>query len=225
MAYKISNESKIEEGRGKGKGEDYKPWIETREIGSKGTCSNPIDWKTGRTVELLSQGEAYFWHILRWNDAIDDIREQYPLDLKTTLKICDEYGIKHPHDRNTYMTSDFYVLYKNGKEKVFSVKNSRTVLKNKRTKEKLGIEACYWKKYRNVDFEIVYKEDMNIVYAENIRFVCVYYDRSKVFDEISLLKHLIATKQIVVDMENNLIDIPSLLKQYHELIKKIGEIK
>lgn len=157
-----TNEYKLEEGRGKGHGRDYKPWIETREVSSSGTCSNPIDWKTGRTVELLSQGESYFWHILRWNDKVDDIREQYPLDIETTLKICDDFNIKHPHDRKTYMTSDFYVTYKNGTKKIFSVKNSRDVLNQKRTKEKLSVEACYWKKYRNIDYKLVFLEKNSI---------------------------------------------------------------
>lgn len=157
-----TNEYKLEEGRGKGHGRDYKPWIETREVSSSGTCSNPIDWKTGRTVELLSQGESYFWHILRWNDKVDDIREQYPLDIETTLKICDDFNIKHPHDRKTYMTSDFYVTYKDGTKKIFSVKNSRDVLNQKRTKEKLSVEACYWKKYRNIDYKLVFLEKNSI---------------------------------------------------------------
>ena len=87
MSETKSNASKIEEGRGKGSGASYKPWIQTREISSCGTCSNPKDWKTGRTVELLSQGEAYFWHMLRWDDNILDIREQYPLDLELTNEI------------------------------------------------------------------------------------------------------------------------------------------
>ena len=52
----IKNDTKINEGRGKGSGASYLPWIQTREISSVGTCSNPKDWKTGRTVELLSQG-------------------------------------------------------------------------------------------------------------------------------------------------------------------------
>ena len=196
-----TNEYKLEEGRGKGHGRDYKPWIETREVSSIGTCSNPIDWKTGRTVELLSQGESYFWHILRWNDKVDDIREQYPLDIETTLKICDDFNIKHPHDRKTYMTSDFYVTYKDGTEKIFSVKNSRDVLNQK----------------------LVFKDEMNQILAENIRFVCVYYDRSRVFDETSLLKHLIATKQIKVDMETQFLDIPTLLETYRNLLSTLTD--
>lgn len=218
-----TNVYKLEEGRGKGHGAEYKPWIETREVSSIGTCSNPIDWKTGRTVELLSQGESIFWHILRWDDTVDDIREQYPLDIETTLKICDDFNIKHPHDRKTYMTSDFYVTYKDGTEKIFSVKNSRDVLNQKRTKEKLSVEACYWKKYRNIDYEVVFKDEMNQILAENIRFVCVYYDRSRVFDETSLLKHLIATKQIKVDMETQFLDIPTLLETYRNLLSTLTD--
>ena len=88
------------------------------------------------------------------------------------------------------------------------------MLKKKRTKEKLSVEACYWKKYRNIDYEVVFKDEMNQILAENIRFVCIYYDQSRVFDKVSLLKHLIATKQIKVDMETQLLDIPVLLETY-----------
>lgn len=42
----IKNDTKINEGRGKGSGASYLPWIQTREISSVGTCSNPKDWKT-----------------------------------------------------------------------------------------------------------------------------------------------------------------------------------
>ena len=93
------------------------------------------------------------------------------------------------------MTSDFYVTYKDGKEKVFSVKPSRNVLKKKRTKEKLAVEKVYWERFRHVPFEIVYNDEMNIVLAENIRMVCMFYDLSSVFDEMSMLKHYIATKK------------------------------
>lgn len=215
-----SNAIKIKEGRGTGSGASYLPWLETREVSSSGTCSNPIDWKTGRTVELLSQGEAYWWHILRWDDDIKDIREQYPLDLKTTLEICDDFCVHHPHNRNTYMTSDFYVTYVDGSEKVFSVKTSKKVLNKKRTKEKLAIEKVYWTKYRNVPFEIVYKDEMNIIFAENIRMVCAYYNENNVFDEMSLLKHLIAIKYLNVDMESQRLDFMYLLETYRNVLNE-----
>ena len=103
------------------------------------------------------------------------------------------------------------------------MENSRDVLNQKRTKEKLSVEACYWKKYRNIDYKLVFKDEMNQILAENIRFVCVYYDRSRVFDETSLLKHLIATKQIKVDMETQFLDIPTLLETYRNLLSTLTD--
>ena len=82
--------------------------------------------------------------MLRWDDNILDIREQYPLDLELTNEICDDRCCKHPGGRNCYMTTDFYVIYKDGSEKAFSVKTSRNLLKKRRTKEKLDIERCYF---------------------------------------------------------------------------------
>ena len=81
--------------------------------------------------------------MLRWDDNILDIREQYPLDLELTNEICDDRCCKHPGGRNCYMTTDFYVIYKDGPEKAFSVKTSKKLLNKKRTKEKLDIERCY----------------------------------------------------------------------------------
>lgn len=109
----ISDQRKRQEGRGTGTEKDYKPYIQAREVNSLGTCSNPIDWKTGRTVELLSQGESALWHILRWDDDVVDIREQYPLDLKQTFKISGKLGIQHP-GKNP-MTTDLLATMRDGR--------------------------------------------------------------------------------------------------------------
>lgn len=123
------------------------------------------------------------------------------------------------------MTTDFYVIYKDGSEKAFSVKTSRNLLKKRRTKEKLDIERCYWEKFRHVPYEIVFKEDMNVVFAENIRIVSKFYNASSVFDEMSMLKHMIATKRIQVDMESEPLDFPYLLEQYREALPEVkGEV-
>ena len=63
-----SQKGKFKEHRGTGTGADYKPWIQTGEFGSRGTAANPIDWKTGRQIHLLSQGEVIAWYLLRWDD-------------------------------------------------------------------------------------------------------------------------------------------------------------
>lgn len=84
--------------------------------------------------------------------------------------------------------------------------------KVERTLQLLMIEKLYWQS-RDVEYHLVYKEDLNIVYADNIRRVVEYYDSNRVHDDISRIKHLIATKQITVDLEHEL-DYSILVSQY-----------
>jgi hypothetical protein len=216
---RISEETKRKQGRGTGSGATYKPYIQAREFNSLGTTSNPIDWETGRTMELLSQGEAKLWHILHWDDENIDIREQVDLNLKDTLKISDEYGVLHPKNRTTSMTTDFVVTKYDRSEIAYSLKTSREALEDDRTTEKLFIEKCYWIR-RNVEFNLVYKDELNNKLAQNIRLVTEFYRKSSVFDEMSLLKHLIATKQIIVDMETQILDLGKIYKDYKDVVYK-----
>lgn len=62
---------------------------------------------------------------------------------------------------------------------------------------------------------------MNIVFAENIRMVCMFYDLSSVFDEMSMLKHYIATKKIQVDMESEPLDFQYLLEIYRDVLPEV----
>lgn len=225
---KILEETKIKQGRGTGSGADYKPWIYTTEQNSQGTCSTPIDWITGRTVELLSQGEDMVWHILRFDEEVTDIREQFPLDNEIVKKICADYNIRVP--RST-MTTDFLVTFKSGFNAAYSIKNSRSdfskinksdkaIRKIDRTLEKLQIEKLYWENYKNTHYQIIFKDEINTVYYQNIRAVCEYYDLNTVHDKISAIKHMIATKQLKVDMKNKLIDFNKLSKTITNIRKK-----
>lgn len=62
---------------------------------------------------------------------------------------------------------------------------------------------------------------MNIVFAENIRMVCMFYDLSSVFDEMSMLKHYIATKKIQIDMESEPLDFQYLLEIYRDVLPEV----
>jgi hypothetical protein len=109
---RISDLSRLKQGRGSGQGAYYKPWILTNEIGSLGTAANPVDYKTGRTIELLSRNEYYYWEVMRFRDDVIDIREQYPLlPLSLTLQIAEELGVKHPQYKGIpiVMTTDFLI--------------------------------------------------------------------------------------------------------------------
>lgn len=202
--------------RGTGRGINYTPFNKVSDFGSNGTCSNPIDWQTGRTVHLLSQGEAILWHLLRWDEHTEEVREQYPLQLKDTLRLCDQYGVHHPHNRATPMTTDFLVIHRDGSTAAFSLKNSHIELENSRTVQKLFIEQQYWIE-KKVPFQLTFKNELNTILYHNIRQVVEYYSSKSVHDDISILKHLIAVRKIVPpDMSSVVLNFPELLQKYRK---------
>lgn len=171
-----------------------------------------IDWKHGRQMELLSQAEVWWYYVLRWDDNVQDIQEQYPLSLGATLAICDRFHFVHPANRQTRMTTDFLVTYQDGIRKAISIKTDRSVLDDPRIIEKQFIEKVYWKA-AGVPFQILYKEDLTRRHIMNIRDVVYCYDASRVVDDIGKLRYLIAHKKIEVDLEAKL-DYQALAKQY-----------
>lgn len=216
---RISEQRKKREHRGEGSGANYKPYIQAREFNSLGTCSNPIDWKTGRTVELLSQTEKAVWYLLRWDDQVTDIQEQYPLELSKTVALSQELGIRHPKDTSTRMTTDFLVTLKNKPRMAVSVKASRADLESNRTIEKLYLEKQYWKS-QGVPFSLVFKSDVNMTAVNNIRLITEFYSPESIFDEVSALKHLIAQKLIHVDLAKEPLNFQKLLNNYREVVEK-----
>ena len=211
---KVSEQTKLDQHRGEGHGKDYKPWIRVNEFNSLGTTSNPVDWKNGRTMQLLSQGEMYAYYINRWDESVIDIREQFPLDLEDTLRIADSEHLKHPKNRESRMTSDLLLDYADGSQKVLSIKRNRSALDDDRTTVKLWIEQEYWKG-KGVPFEVLFANEMNLTMVTNIRLVAEFYDLSDVFDSVSYLKYLIAHHQIRQDMEMKIIPFCRLAKELH----------
>ncbi len=211
MSKRISPETKQLRKMGMGTGADYKPYITTSEFNSQGTTSVIKDWKTGRGVHCLSQGEMLLYYILRWDDSNEDIREQFPLDYEDTVSIAENMNIKPPQD---IMTTDMLVTKSNGALIAYSVKASNNL--SKRQLELLCIEKQYWIN-KGIDYHLVFKSDLNRVYASNIRLVTEFYDASRVFDTISALKHKIAIKEIAVDMETKLLDTEALNELLFEL--------
>ena len=207
----ISKDRKLREGRGTGTGEGYIPWLLNREINSIGTASEVIDYKTGRQVHLLSQGEVYWYYLLRWRDDVEDIREQFPLELNITVPISRKLGFKHPYNDKTCMTTDMLITKTDGTNEAYSVKTDRSVLDNARTVEKIYIEKCYWESL-NIPFHIVYKSDVNWTLVKNIMDVTACYDDSCVYDAYSALRYKIAHKEICVDMERELLDYNKIIE-------------
>ena len=215
MKRRILDSTKRREKRGEGTGADYRPWIKAREINSAGVTHNIVDWKTGRTVELLSEGEAMAYYILRWNDSAADIREQFPLDLDATNAIADQAGISRVDHGRDRMTTDLLVTWTDGTYTAYSVKADRSQTEKPRDIERLWVEKMYWTA-RKVPWKLIYKEDLDRAYADNIRLCVEFYDKNKVFDEISRLKHRIAVKEIRVDMRHGILDFPTLAAENRE---------
>ncbi len=222
MSRRISNNTKNTRGMGKGKGKDYKPYITTSEFNSQGTTSIIKDWKTNRGIHCLSQGEALWYYILRWDDSNIDIREQYPLNKDMTLKISSDNGFKHPGDKNYIMTTDFIVTKEDMSLEAYSIKANREL--NKRSLEILCIEKLYWNSM-GVPFKLLFKTDVNKILAANIRLVTEFYDLDTVFDKYSAFKHKVAVKEYKIDMEHELItnnDIEKILKVRDERYSIFG---
>lgn len=211
---KISEKSKEREGRGKGNGKDYKPYIKAREFNSLGICSNFVDWKTGRHVELFSQTELAAYCTLHWDDSVIDINEQYPLDNESVTAILHKKNrelkerrlpaLKSPIINNAPMTSDLVVTYADSKKKVFLVKYNKKSI-SERDIEKLWIEKTYWNQL-GCEWKLIDQSDVNMILVKNIMLVTEFYDESRIFDEVSLIKHAIATKELEVDLEHDILN-------------------
>lgn len=210
---KITEKGKLREKRGTGSGADYTPWIKIREVNSIGTASIVSDYKTGRKVHLLSQGEVYYYYLLRWDDTVKDIREQYPLVLQRTVAIADKLGFRHPKDRQTRMTTDFLVTRTNGQLEAYSIKNDRRILEQHRTLEKLRIEQLYWE-LQGIPYHLCFKSDVNRILVQNIMDVVACYNPKYIQDDVSLLRHMIAHKKIKADMHSAKLDYMHLLTRH-----------
>ncbi len=201
MSRPPSRETKLSRHMGMGTGREYRPYITTSEFNSQGTTAVIPDWKTGRGVHCMSQGEAYWFYVLRWDDENIDIREQFPLDRIATEQITEIFKFKHPGNKPDYvMTTDFVVTKADGSTVAYSVKHDRNL--SKRTLQLLCIEKAYWEG-KGATFQMLFKEDLNLLLVENIRNVVRFYNIDNVFDEYSLIKHKIATKQVPWDMEHD----------------------
>lgn len=166
----------LKEGRGAGNGAEYKPWLTTQDVPSSGREHRVFSRKTGRIHHLLSDGEWRLFLHLEWCDAVQDIREQFPLDRHETERIAEQLGVRHPQDIQTkvrlVMTTDFVVdVVRGGKlvTEALSFKPSKE-LEKPRTLEKLQVERTYWE-LQGVSWRIVTELDLHMALIRNLEWV------------------------------------------------------
>ena len=173
---KKTDKGRLKEGRGTGRGKNYKPWLKVHEFPSNGRVHRPMGWKTKRIHQLMSDLEYYYFLIIQWQETVLDIREQYPLlPLEQTIHIAQDLGIPHPSDpwgKPVVMTTDFLITVKKD-NLVYDM--ARTIkplvqLEEKRVREKFLIEKAYWK-LKDMDWGIVTDQEIPKTRAQNIAFL------------------------------------------------------
>lgn len=192
MRYSENIKEKIREGRGRGTGARYKPWIIVQDLSSSGQSNREFGHKAGRQHDLLSKLELHFFLILEWSLKVTDIREQFPLlsanklsPLEATLSIAKQNDITHPIDRGKEpcaLTTDFLITVA---RPIGTVTHARTVkpskkLSESRILEKFEIERRYWRD-KEIDWAIVTEHEIDPVLVDNIKWIHKYMPVSSLY--------------------------------------------
>lgn len=171
------------EGRGRGKGSKYKPWITIYDYPSKGRISRVKGIKTQRIHHFLSDIEKSFFFLCEWDDRIIDIQEKFPLNRLKTLEICEEANISHPiseeDEEPLVLTTDFLLTYYSKElqeeyQQAFSIQPSSS-LKSLKAIELLEIQRRYWES-KDIPFFIFTEKQINKVVVSNITFALSGYE-------------------------------------------------
>jgi hypothetical protein len=167
------------EGRGRGRGADYKPWLTVQDVPSSGRTHRLRGLKTGRQHHLLSDVEWRLFLLFDWADTVEDIREQFPLDRAVTRRIADEIGVRHPTDPATktpvVMSTDLVIdVIRDGRVVTLAraVKPSSELAKL-RILEKLEIERRCWVE-QGIEWGILTEKDVPMTAVIGILWVHDY---------------------------------------------------
>lgn len=175
---------RIRDGRGRGTGAGYRPWLDVRQKGLDSNSWRPCG-KNGRTYHLLSNIEFAVFAILDRLQHTKDIREQFPLlPLATTQSIAADLGRPHPRacpfqDKggpkvDIVMTTDLLVDMEDlpgfPANVAISVKRAGaledTPIKVANLLAKAEIERRYWRE-RETPFILITDADLPAVTVEN----------------------------------------------------------
>ncbi len=163
---------KILKGYGRGQGLNYRPWLTGHEFASRGVYTRMVGLTIPRIYVFLSRLESDLFVLYDTDPLVDDILDQYYMDLPTTLELSEKMGIKHPWSGKYYhvMTADLLFL-KNDKWHARCVKPSYE-LNNPRIVDKLRLEQAYFLD-AGIDWAIVTEKEINPFKVQNLRWL--YY--------------------------------------------------
>ncbi len=219
-----SAKKKQEEGWGTGIGKDYKPYHHANEKGSFGTSALIYDPFEERMISVMSNTERNFYYHIRWDDRVEHIREQYPMDHDLVNEVRSGMGLRRIPKGIVY-TTDFFIDYEDGSQHAYSIKWKRDLFnpncieyeghpeKYNRLIERMKIEIEYWK-LQDIPYSIVTQEDFDRKEAENIAFVMKFYNERYIVTEEQKLLYLIAHKAIWVPMDQGRLNPHKILEQF-----------
>jgi hypothetical protein len=175
-------ERRLAEGRGQGRGADYKPWIEIHDLASRGQANRVKSPLNGRTCHLHSQLEFDWFYTFHALPGLKDLREQYPLlELEETLAIADQLAIVHPTDPKSHepcvATTDFLLTIHDGLREVDTAIAIKPAvdLASQRVLEKLEIERVYWLA-RKIDWRILTDKELPRPVVKNMKWLHPHID-------------------------------------------------
>lgn len=160
-----------EEGRGKGIGSDYTPWIKVARSEISSTGLSTILLHNGRQHHFLSNGEVMCFLLGTMLPGYVEVREQFPLSTVPnnhevniyydhyglfypgTLDIAKSLGIVHPRvprkvggSAPFIMSTDLLVTLEiNGKFELMAISYKPELPTDPRALELLSLEKAYWK--------------------------------------------------------------------------------
>jgi hypothetical protein len=168
----------LKEGRGQGRGRNYKPWLYVYDVPSRGRSHRVFSHTSNRVVHCLSDLELSVFLLLEWKESVIDIREQFPLSLKLTKEIATRIGAKHPAIRGEkmVMTTDFLASIANPNQPLIAIQvKPESELSKERVNEIIALEKAFWEE-NNVPFEVFTENSLNMVEIENIRWLTPYLE-------------------------------------------------
>ena len=169
--YEVANARKIREGRGLGELKAYKPWIQIRDVPSRGRSHIAKSATVGRDHHLLSDLEERVFLYADYSSRVTDIREQYPLFPRSeTAEIAEELGIEHPamEGSNMVLTEDLLLTLTSSSDSLLAiqVKYANDLL-DERTVCKLELQRRYFAR-RGIKWKIITERDLPAVSSRNL---------------------------------------------------------
>jgi hypothetical protein len=212
---------RIKQGRGRGERQNYQPWLKVTDVPSRGTSTRFPSPKSERTQHLLSRGEYRHNLLALFSHRVRDIREQFPLDLKDTLRIAKELGVHHPADRGKeiVMTTDFLFTVQAGHDlvRIARTYKRKIDLHGRRLFEKLEIERRYWAE-RHVDWGLVTDADIPEAEWRNVDWIADYWTVEQLGMPIPEIQR-VAQCLISAVQRERIITISSLTSECDRMLK------